>query len=139
MAKKTTKKTAPKGASKGGTATLEPGKDQKQVELLPKGQTRAKDGTIILGLGEHSKLTKATYEVHGSRLELRGDVFIAQYDADWIPVKKCSCKVKRPGPVTIQKLQDGKWAASGTCNSKTCQYAGKRYLRILPQERLRLV
>lgn len=139
MAKKNTKKTSAKGGKKGGTATLEPGKDQKeQVETLPKGQSRAKDGTIKLANGEHKNLSKATYEVHDARLDLQGNIFVAQYDVNWLPTKQCTCKTDRPGAIEIKKLPGGKWAVTGTCNSKTCDYAGMTYLWILPRERLRV-
>jgi len=142
-AKKTTKKTgAKKNPAKGGaTATLEkPDKDQKeQVEELPKGQSRAKDGTIILTNGEHKNLAKGTYEVHGTRLELEGSYFVAQYDVNWLPVKQCGgCKEDRPDAIEIRKLGDGKWAAFGKCANKKCQYNGLTYLWIMPQDRFRV-
>ena len=139
--KKTQKKTSPKKGSQksGGTATLDPKTEtdtpEVTVEILPKGQTRAKDGTVILKNGEHLGLVKANYEVHGSRLELEGDVFVAQQDVNWIPVAKCTCKSDRPDPIELRKLKDGKWAVIGSCNNKKCQYSGKRYVWICPANR----
>ena len=138
-AKKPKKKDAEKASGKGGTATLDPKKDKKeQVEKLPKGQSRAKDSTIILANGEHKGLSKATYEVHGSRLELQGSIFVAQYDVNWLPVKSCVCKVDRPKPIEVRKLSDGKWALFGTCKNKKCQYQPVTYLWICPQDRFRV-
>lgn len=137
--KKTTKKASAKGAAKGGTATLEPGKTaEQQVEMLPKGQVRGKDGTIILKSGEHLGLEKSTYEVHGSRLELEGDVFVADYDVNWLPVKQCVCKKDRPDPTEIRKLPDGKFAVMATCQNKECALRGKTYLWVMPSDRFRL-
>ena len=136
--KKTAKKTANRGQN-GGTATLEPGKAKgADVEQLPKGQTRAKDGTIILKNGMHEALPRATYIVHGSRIQLDGRVFVAQYDVNWIPVKQCVCKQDRPDPVEMRKLPDGRYAMLATCNNKKCEYAGARYLWIVPKDRFRL-
>lgn len=125
-AKKTTAKK--NGAAK-GTAVAE-------VEQLPKGQLHAKDGTIILKPGEHKGLADADYQVHNEKVRLKGDVFIADFDVTWLPVKNCVCKKERPAAVKIEKLPTGRFVAFGKCENSKCSYHKLTYVWVLERGRL---
>ena len=116
-------------------ATLENKPDEVVVEELPKGQTRAEDGTLILSPGRHDELTKATYLVHDARVILEGNVFVAKNDVNWLPAVKCVCKAARPSPLEVRKLSSGKTATLGECNNKDCDYRDTTYLWVHPEGR----
>lgn len=137
--KRTTKKAPQKRGNSGATATLDPKTTaEEQVVTLPRGQSRDKDGTITLKAGAHDALGKAVYIVHGSRIELEGDVFVADFNVNWLPVTKCTCKADRPDPIELLKLPDGKWAAKGTCNNAKCNLRGKTYVWLFPANRFQV-
>ena len=141
--KKTAVKTVAKrrGNSAPATAKLAPKPDAPvgiAVAALPDGQARTADGTIVLKAGSHDKLNSDTYQVHGSKVKLDGDVFIAAHDVKWLPVKECTCGVERPGPMAIAgNAMDG-FVATAKCANQKCKVGGKTYVWVMPGMRLAL-
>ena len=114
------------------------GKKNGKTDGLPKGQSRHKDGTLILKAGGHDSLAKAEYEVHGARLQLSGKIFVAALDVDWLPTKNCVCKVARPQAMEIRRLASGHFAVMAECTNKKCSYNGATYLWIHSKGKFKL-
>lgn len=133
MSKKA-KDTAPKSENGGLVAVAE--KKTGNVEELPKGMSRTKDGLIALKAGNYRALVRAEYELHqGARMTLEGNVFVADYNVNWLPAKSCVCKTERTSPVTIKRLKSKHFAVTATCANKKCDYGDVTYLWVQPADR----
>ncbi len=130
-----------KGSGAPATATLETddkvGKLTPKVTNLPKGQTHDTDGTICLKNGEHLSLPKRPYNVHGIKVELEGDTFVAAHDVNWLSVKNCTCGVERPGAVDIQRVGES-FVVKAQCKNKKCKYGEMTYVWVWPESRMNI-